>query len=129
MGKFAGLAVEEEADDEFAARVAKAGGGLRAAVAEGVAGGVRAVLVGNAGAVVVGVEDESQAPIDGFLEGEVVHADALPRYQCGDGFGPENLPAVELAGVAEHFVKVGEFLDGAAARSGGRGRLAANSVS
>ena len=114
MGGFAGAAVEEQSTDELVAGVAKAGGGLRAAVAEGFGRGIGTKLIGDAGAVVGGVEDDTQTPVDGVAEGVIEQADALARGHGGDGWGLENRDGVERAAVARAFRRSG--------RAGGWGR-------
>ncbi len=119
VGGFAGGAVEVEGDDEAVRRVAEAGGGLRAAVAEGVGGGEGSELVRDGRAVLGGVEDEAEAPIDGLAEGGVGHTDALPGGEGADGLFAEEAGAVDRAPPAEHFVETGEIVHRSAAGGGG----------
>ena len=89
--EFAGHAVADEGDDEVVFGVGKGGGGLDAAVAKGVGGCVEAKAVGHGvGAVMVGVDDKTEAPVDDVLKGVVNHVFALGVCEGGDGFGFEN---------------------------------------
>src|SRR4051794_30474577 len=100
-------------------RVAERGGGLRAAMAKGVGRGVRAELVWDAGAIMGGVQNDAQAPVDRLAKRVIEHAGALARGHQAHGFRRENARAFKRAAEPEHFVKSREVVHWAA--GAGRG--------
>ena len=108
---FAGHAVANKGDNEVVLGVGEGGGGLDAAVAKGGGGRVVAKVVGHGvGAVVVGIGDKTEAPVDDVLKGVVKHIFALAPSEGDDGFGFENGRTI----VEEGFVEVAQLSNGAA---------------
>ena len=87
MFGFAGHAVADNGDDEVVLRVGKTGGGLDATVSKGFRRGVQTITIGyGAWSVMVGIDDESEAPVDDMSKGFVIHVLAVASGKGSNGF-------------------------------------------
>src|SRR6202040_4144802 len=92
-----------------------------AAGAEGPRGGVVAVAVGDGGAVLAGVDDEAEPPVEDVLEGVVQHAGAVARGRRLDRLRREDAAAAGDGGAwrpparQQHLVEAAELRDRAVA--------------
>src|SRR6202166_3280153 len=116
-----GRAVEGEGDGQPLLGIGEAGRRAVAAVAEGPRRGVVAIAVRDGGAVLAGVDDEAEPPVENVLEGVVQHAGAVARGRrldrlrredagAGAGTGARSPPARQ-----QHLVEAAELRDRAVA--------------